>query len=152
MAKTTPEELDAVFLALSHEARRHILVLLAQRGGELASGYFAARFSHSWPTTTRHLRVLEEAGLVEVRREGRSSQYRLKREYLEAVVGAWLRHLVPASPEKTWAPTGPRTTRELLSQFEKKGTKHEQVDPEDLPRDRRSEQHRRGRRVLRKAD
>jgi DNA-binding transcriptional ArsR family regulator len=109
----TLEETEAVFAALAHEARRHILVLLSHLGGELPSGYLAARFQHSWPTTTRHLSVLEKAGLVEVRREGRSSHYRLQREKLERVVSGWLRHLEPVGPEKTWAPTGPRTTSEL---------------------------------------
>jgi DNA-binding transcriptional ArsR family regulator len=117
--KPSPKELDAVFDALSHEVRRHVLVLLATRGDELPSGQLAARFSHSWPTTTRHLKVLEDAGLVEVRREGRSSHYRLRREYLEQVVSAWLRFIEPTTPEKTWAPTGPRTTHELSK---KKGT------------------------------
>ena len=71
------------------------------------------RFQHSWPTTTRQLSVLEKAGLVEVRREGRSSQYRLNREKLERVVGGWLRHLEPVTPEKKWAPTAPRSASEL---------------------------------------
>jgi DNA-binding transcriptional ArsR family regulator len=109
----TLEEIDVVFAALAHEARRHVLLLLSNLGGELPSGYLAARFQHSWPTTTRHLSVLEKAGLVEVRREGRSSHYRLNREKLERVVGGWLRHLEPVGPEKKWAPTGPRSTSEL---------------------------------------
>src|ERR1044071_2625244 len=109
----TLEEIDLVFAALAHEARRHILLLLSHLGDELPSGYLAARFQHSWPTTTRHLSVLEKAGLVEVRREGRSSHYRLNRERLQRVVGGWLGHLEPVGPEKTWAPTGPRTTSEL---------------------------------------
>lgn len=114
------EETEAVFAALAHEARRHILLLLSHMGDELPSGYLAARFQHSWPTTTRHLSVLEKAGLVEVRREGRSSHYRLKRETLERVVSGWLRHLEPVTPEKTWAPTGPRTTSELGGALKKK--------------------------------
>jgi DNA-binding transcriptional ArsR family regulator len=113
LKKPSLEEVDAVFLALAHEARRHIVLLLAHSGGELPSGYLAARFQHSWPTTTRHLKVLEEAGLVEVRREGRTSKYRLNRERVQLVVGDWLRHLDPVGPEKTWAATGPRSTREL---------------------------------------
>jgi len=117
----TLEETEAVFAALAHEARRHILVLLSQLGDELPSGYLAARFQHSWPTTTRHLSVLEKAGLVEVRREGRSSHYRLKREKLERVVTGWLSHLNPVGNEKTWAPTGPRTTSELGGATKKKG-------------------------------
>jgi DNA-binding transcriptional ArsR family regulator len=113
LKKPSLEEVDAVFLALAHEARRHIVLLLAHSGGELPSGYLAARFQHSWPTTTRHLKVLEEAGLVEVRREGRTSNYRLDRERLQHVLGDWLRHLEPVGPDKKWAPTGPRSTREL---------------------------------------
>jgi DNA-binding transcriptional ArsR family regulator len=109
----TLEETELVFAALAHEARRHILILLSHLGGELPSGYLAARFHHSWPTTTRHLSVLEKAGLVEVRREGRSSHYRLNRERVQEVVGGWLAHLEPVGPEKTWAPTGPRTSSEL---------------------------------------
>jgi len=103
-----------VFLALAHEARRHILLLLAHSGGELPSGYLAARFPHSWPTTTRHLKVLEDAGLVDVRREGRTSNYRLNRARLQLVLGDWLRHLEPVGPEKKWLATGPRSTRELF--------------------------------------
>src|SRR5256885_9857089 len=61
------------------------------------SGYLATRFHHSWPTTTRHLGVLEKAGLVEVRRQGRSSHYRVNRERLFRVVGRWLDNLQPST-------------------------------------------------------
>jgi DNA-binding transcriptional ArsR family regulator len=121
VAKPTLAEVDAVFVALSHEARRQVLLLLAQRGGHLPSGYLAARFSHSWPTTTRHLNVLAEAGLVEVHREGRTSVYRLRRERLTAVIGWWLGHFKPVTAEKTWPPTGPRTTEELAKRRTRKG-------------------------------
>ncbi|MBO3748125.1 helix-turn-helix transcriptional regulator [Streptosporangiaceae bacterium NEAU-GS5] len=90
-----------------------MLLLLGQCGGELPSGYLAARFQHSWPTTSRHLKVLEDAGLVEVRRERRSSNYRLNRERLEHVVAGWLRYLEPVDPEQRWSPSGPRSTSEL---------------------------------------
>jgi DNA-binding transcriptional ArsR family regulator len=115
MRKPTLAEVESVFLALSHETRRQVLVLLSQRGGELPSGYLAARFAHSWPTTTRHLKVLEESGLVEVRHEGRSSLYRLRRDHLWSVVTAWLRHFEPVAPGKTWASTGAKTVRALSS-------------------------------------
>jgi DNA-binding transcriptional ArsR family regulator len=114
---------EAVFLALSHEARRHVILLLSQLGGELPSGYLAARFQHSWPTTTRHLKVLEEAGLVEVRREGRGSHYRLNRERLRRVVGGWLRHVDPVGPEKKWTSSGPKSTNALAAAAEKKTTR-----------------------------
>jgi DNA-binding transcriptional ArsR family regulator len=114
------EEVEAVFLALSHEARRHVILLLSQLGGELPSGYLAARFQHSWPTTTRHLKVLEEAGLVEVRREGRGSHYRLNRERLRRVVGGWLLHVDPVGPAKKWTSSGPKSTDALAAAAEKR--------------------------------
>jgi DNA-binding transcriptional ArsR family regulator len=106
-------EIEAVFFALSHEARRHIVMVLGHSGGELPSGYLAKRFQHSWPTTTRHLRVLEDAGLVHVTRKGRSSHYRLDRERVQRVLGEWLAALDAPTPAKTWAPTGPRSTGAL---------------------------------------
>ena len=117
------EETEAVFLALSHRARRYILLILSHLGGELPSGYLAARFQHSWPTTTRHLRVLEKAGLVEVRREGRSSHYRLERERLLRVVGGWLANLRPPTPEQKWLSAGPKSTRALALRQGRKTTK-----------------------------
>jgi DNA-binding transcriptional ArsR family regulator len=113
MAKVPPAATQAVFGALAHEARRNILVILGHLGDELPSGYLAARFRHSWPTTTRHLGILEKAGLVEVRREGRGSFYRLNREQAHKVLEAWLGHLEPVTPEKTWASSGPRSIAAL---------------------------------------
>ena len=109
----TLADVEAVFEALSHEARRQLVLMLGTLGGELSSGYLAARFQHSWPTTTRHLKVLEQAGIVHVRREGRSSHYRLDRERLREVVGGWLEHVEPVDPQQTWASTGAKTTNEL---------------------------------------
>ena len=106
-------EIEAVFFALSHEARRHIVMLLGHSGGDLPSGYLAKRFQHSWPTTTRHLKVLEDAGLVQVTRKGRSSHYRLDRERVQRVLGQWLARLEAPTPTKTWAPSDRRTTVEL---------------------------------------
>jgi DNA-binding transcriptional ArsR family regulator len=117
------DDVEVVFAALAHEARRHIVLLLSHGGGELPSGYLAARFQHSWPTTTRHLGVLEKAGIVEVERQGRTSMYRLNRDRLRTVVEGWLRHLVAVTPEKKWAPKGPRSTSELAEDNEKKSTK-----------------------------
>jgi len=84
------DDIDAVFAALAHEARRQILLVLHVRGGELTSGDLAARFDCSWPTTTRHLRVLEQAGLVSVVADGRQRRYRLELERLASVTGSWL--------------------------------------------------------------
>lgn len=90
--------LDTVLRALAHASRRHVLVVLQARGGRMAAGSIAKRFSCAWPTTTRHLRVLEAAGLVRVERAGREWLYVLESERLRQVVGGWLRHF-DASPE-----------------------------------------------------
>jgi DNA-binding transcriptional ArsR family regulator len=102
-------ETEQVFAALAHVVRRQLVLLLSHYGDELPSGYLAKRFAHSWPTTTRHLHVLEAAGIVVVRREGRSSFYRLDRERVRRVVGTWLALLEPPSPTRTWQPKGKRT-------------------------------------------
>jgi DNA-binding transcriptional ArsR family regulator len=83
-------ELEAVFAALAHEQRRHVLLTLRYRGGEMSAGAIAARFACSWPTTTRHLRVLEDAKLVTVEKRGRERIYQLNSELLRRVVGDWL--------------------------------------------------------------
>jgi DNA-binding transcriptional ArsR family regulator len=95
------EEVERVFEALAHESRRHIVQMLAHYGPELPSGYLAKRFSHSWPTTTRHLHVLEAAGVIKARREGRNCVYRLERDHLERVVGGWMAQLGPRTPDSS---------------------------------------------------
>src|SRR4051812_16480925 len=81
--------LDAVVQALAHPARRQILMTIHLRGGRVAAGDIAARFAHSWPTTTRHLGVLEASGLLEVQAEGRARLYSVRRERL-ALLEEWL--------------------------------------------------------------
>jgi DNA-binding transcriptional ArsR family regulator len=100
------DEIDAVFGALAHAARRHILIVLNARGGRVPAGVIAARFEHSWPTTSRHLRVLLTAGLVEVERHGREWIYVLKKERLNAIAGGWLKWFEPE--EQHNAQTGDR--------------------------------------------
>lgn len=80
---------DEVFHALAHATRRHVLLVLNSRGGELTAGEIARCFPCSWPTTTRHLRVLRESGLVRVEQRGRERIYSLDRSRLEVVRG-WL--------------------------------------------------------------
>jgi DNA-binding transcriptional ArsR family regulator len=119
----TLDETEKVFSALSHEVRRHIVLLLGHSGGELPSGYLAQRFQHSWPTTTRHLKVLEEAGLIDVRRHGRSSHYRLNRDHVQRVLGAWIGMLDAPTPTRKWAPTGARSIAHLSKSTARKGKK-----------------------------
>jgi DNA-binding transcriptional ArsR family regulator len=101
-------ELDAVLAALAHAARRHILLVIWFRGGVMSAGEIAARFAHSWPTTSRHLRVLEQARLLEFEKQGRTRLYRLGHNRLQ-VVHDWLRWFrqSPPAQEEPAATTAP---------------------------------------------
>ena len=74
---------EAIFAALAHPARRRILHTLNFEGGAMTAGDIAAMFAHAWPTTTRHVQVLEAAGLVRHEQEGRVRRYRLDKKRLE---------------------------------------------------------------------
>jgi DNA-binding transcriptional ArsR family regulator len=88
----TKARLDAyavIFGALAHPARRRILMALHFEGGSMGAGRIAALFAHAWPTTTRHVKILEAAGLVRQERQGRSRIYRIEKDRLE-LVKDWL--------------------------------------------------------------
>lgn len=68
-------ELDKVFAALASKPRRAILAYLSE--AELTTSELAKRFSFSRPTISRHLSVLENAGLVASERRGQHVFYRL---------------------------------------------------------------------------
>jgi DNA-binding transcriptional ArsR family regulator len=67
---------STVLGALSNDGRRQILRVIADRGGAMTSGEIAEHFSTAWSTTTRHLAVLLDAGLVSVEKRGRERVYR----------------------------------------------------------------------------
>jgi DNA-binding transcriptional ArsR family regulator len=77
------EGLDVVFHALSSEPRRALLGELA--GGERTVGDLASPFEISLAAVSKHLKVLEVAGLVERRVEGRTTVCRLRPEPLAEV-------------------------------------------------------------------
>lgn len=55
----------------------------------MPAGEIAARFRHSWPTTTRHLKVLEDAGMIRAKPQGRLRYYSVEHRKLE-VLRQWL--------------------------------------------------------------
>ncbi|TLS50887.1 winged helix-turn-helix transcriptional regulator [Paenibacillus antri] len=67
--------------AIAEPRRRDILSLV--RDGELPSSAIAARFDISAPAVSQHLKILEEAGLVVVRRAGTKRYYGIRREGFE---------------------------------------------------------------------
>jgi DNA-binding transcriptional ArsR family regulator len=79
-----PLQENDVFHAIAHPARRAILVRL--KGGERAASQLAAPFAMSFAAVSQHLRVLEDAELVSVRRAGRLRLYRLHPRPLREVV------------------------------------------------------------------
>ena len=82
-------EVEQVFGALSNRSRRHILLVLHFRGGSMTAGDVASRFSCTWPTTSRHLKILEDAGMVRVEKQGRERIYHLEEKRLLRVVNGW---------------------------------------------------------------
>lgn len=82
-----PRQDNDVFHAIAHPARRQILVLL--RDGERAAGDLAQPFEMTLGAVSQHLRVLEDAQLVQVRRHGKHRLYRLHPEPLAEVV-SWV--------------------------------------------------------------
>jgi len=81
--------LDTIFSALSDPTRRAILARLAE--GEAAVGDIAGRFEISAPAISRHLRVLEEAGLVSRRIEAQRRIIALDPEALRTA-SEWVDH------------------------------------------------------------
>lgn len=75
---------DRAFRALSDDTRRGILRLL--RDGPLTSGDIADRFDSSWPTISRHLAVLRDAGLVLTERHGQEIRYELNTSVFQDLI------------------------------------------------------------------
>ena len=75
--------MDIILQALSEPHRREILRLVQDR--ELGAGEISRHFSVSGPAISQHLRVLLEAGLLTMRREGTRRLYRARPEGLVEV-------------------------------------------------------------------
>lgn len=82
------QRLDGVFHALSDGTRRAMLKALA--GGERKIGDLAEPFDMSFAAVSKHVRVLEEAGLVKRRVDGRAHFCSLAPQPLKAA-DEWLR-------------------------------------------------------------
>jgi DNA-binding transcriptional ArsR family regulator len=87
MAKARRVDLDAVFSAIAHPIRRSIIERLAE--GDCAVGDLAEPHGVSLPAISRHLRVLEDAGLLEQTPDGRVRRCALKAKPLSAAFG-WI--------------------------------------------------------------
>jgi DNA-binding transcriptional ArsR family regulator len=84
------EPVDAALRALSHPVRRDLIRLCGR--GERTVGELADLVGIRQPTTSQHLRVLREAGLVRIEARGNRRLYRVDFQRLASVQSA-LRHL-----------------------------------------------------------
>jgi DNA-binding transcriptional ArsR family regulator len=98
-------QLDRVFEALASAPRRQILAYLSE--ARLSTSDLAQRFAMSAPAISRHLSVLENAGLVTREREGQFVYYQLNRDSLVNTLTGYAFEVCPvAGPLK-------RESREL---------------------------------------
>jgi DNA-binding transcriptional ArsR family regulator len=72
---------NRVFKALADPSRRRVLQLLRER--PMLAGELAEHFAVAKPTMSAHFAVLQEAGLIEAEKSGRTILYRLKMSVLE---------------------------------------------------------------------
>jgi DNA-binding transcriptional ArsR family regulator len=85
--------MDKVFEALASRPRREILAYLSS--AQLTTSELAERFSMSAPAISRHLSVLENAGLVTSERKGQYVLYSLNRENLVNTLTGFAFELCP---------------------------------------------------------
>jgi DNA-binding transcriptional ArsR family regulator len=88
------DQLDLTFAALADPTRRAILARLAE--GEATVNELAQPFAVSLPAISRHLKVLEHAGLIERGREGQARPSRLRTQALDEAV-LWMQ-----TRKRTW--------------------------------------------------
>src|SRR3982751_1343972 len=110
MVKGVDNALDAVFAALADTNRRGILESLS--GGDLPVSELAAPHDMSLPGFLKHLRVLEDAGLIERSKEGRVVSCELSAQPLQEAA-VWL-----ARYEKFWTTNFDALGRYLYQQEE----------------------------------
>jgi DNA-binding transcriptional ArsR family regulator len=110
IVKYSDGELDTVFAALADSTRRGILESLS--GGERAVSELAAPHAMSLPGFLKHLRVLEEAGLVARSKEGRVVSCELSAQPMQQAA-AWISRY-----EKFWADKLDPLARYLYQQEE----------------------------------
>ncbi len=87
--------MDKVFDALASTPRRKILAYLS--GAELTAGEIASRFEMSKPAISKHLSVLENAGLIESEKRGQFVHYRLVQENLVNTLNGFVQEVCPVS-------------------------------------------------------
>ncbi|HVO41358.1 MAG TPA: metalloregulator ArsR/SmtB family transcription factor [Aggregatilineales bacterium] len=120
MVNYSLERLDSVFSALADPTRRALLERLAR--GEASVTELAAPFQISLPAISRHLRILERAGLVRRERDGRIHHMRLTAAPLKEAA-QWIAHY-----ERIW-----EAQFDNLATYLESGTEEAQARDTDDP-------------------
>ena len=89
MVNYSQRRLDLAFGALAHPIRLGILARLS--AGEATVAELAKPFRVSAPAITRHMRVLEQAGLLSRKKRGREHHCRMEQERMKEAE-AWIEH------------------------------------------------------------
>ena len=87
MVMQYPDRLDAVFSALADPTRRRILERLAR--GRMTIGEASAGFPMSQPAISKHVRILEQSGLVQREVQGRVHHLQLSPDAMDTA-SAWI--------------------------------------------------------------
>ena len=87
--------MDKVFQALSSTIRRKILAYLSN--SSLTAGEIAERFDISKPSLSKHLSVLEGAGLIAREKKGQYVHYSIVQDNLANTLNGYLQEVCPVS-------------------------------------------------------
>ncbi len=87
--------MDAVFDALASQVRRKILAYLSATS--LTAGEIAERFHISKPSISKHLSILENAGLIRSEKKGQFVHYTLVRESLVNTLNGFVQEVCPVA-------------------------------------------------------
>jgi DNA-binding transcriptional ArsR family regulator len=116
VVKHAPEPLNRVFFALADPTRRAILARVAD--GEVTVTALAAPFAMSLAAVSKHIRVLEQAGLLKRSKRGREHRLRFVAEPLRGAAD-WVNHY-----RKFWS----RQLDRLAQHLEQHQTDSEEVE------------------------
>jgi len=86
---------EKIFEALASTPRRKILAYLSEV--DLTAGEIAARFEMAKPSISKHLQILENAGLIRGEKRGQFVHYSLVRENLTNTLNGFVQNLCPIS-------------------------------------------------------
>ena len=105
LAENEADELASAFKVLADPIRLRLLSLVANApGGELCACDVVDTIGRSQPTVSHHLRILEDAGLVHVRQDGRQRFYTLDEEHFTVCCGQLMANFAPSFASESPVP------------------------------------------------